>query len=368
MYKKMFDKFLSNSEQLNSAEKTTIISIFTMVILYGLIQAMFVVFFKMQNVPQMVFVNLTSIVICILNLYLLSDLKKLSVGLFLWVFNSCYYILATTYILGYNKHSSIFLPVLLLLIHIIFPKNRKYLVINTIMVFLTFFLNVYIKYKVQAPYYDSFNLLELLNTICALILAGLIIYLKYTVDKLIDNFNAKHVSGLEKAVGTLTTEANIDFLTGLWNRRYIESQFDLADFDDAFLIIADIDHFKLINDQYGHLCGDYILKEISLLLKSTFRNIDLVSRWGGEEFLILLKTSNKNVVFEKLERTRKTVEEKTFNYDGFDFNITVTFGYTAVEKNISMEKNIQKADTALYYGKNNGRNCVFCYNDIDSLV
>ncbi len=364
LYDRLLDKLLDNTDDLNSVEKTTIISIYTMVVIYGSIHVLFLCFFYINNIPELVFVNASSVLICLFNLYVLTDIKRLTLGLILWICNSCYYIIATTYLLGYNKNAIIFLPILLLLIHFIFPKEKKYLLVNTLIVLFTYCAHVYIKYTVTAIYFDRFNFIDAINNFCALVLSILIIYLKSTTDNLIEKHNSKQLKGLAEEVDVLTTEACEDFLTGLWNRRYIEKQLLVEDLSDAYIIIADIDYFKRINDVYGHLCGDFILKEFSNFLKTKFRNVDLVCRWGGEEFLIFLKSPDINNVTEKLEKIRNTVEETEYEFSEYKINFTVTFGFYKIDTTIPIEKNIDYADAALYYGKANGRNCVVNYDDI----
>ncbi len=366
IFSKIFDKILNNTENLDSVEKTTIISIYLMVIVYSMIHVFFLVFFIFENVHSMIFVNSTSIIICLINLHVLLDVKKLATGLILWVSNSCYYMIASIYILGYDKNPIIFLPVLLLLIHVIFPKQKKYLVANTLLVVLTYFLSIYLKFNKVSKYNDMYNFIEVINTFSALVLATLIIFLKSKTDALVNAYTSEQLDGLAEEVDNLTIEANIDFLTGLWNRRYIEKELSFKGLPNGYFILADIDFFKKINDNYGHLCGDYVLKEVAKLLQNAVRNIDCVCRWGGEEFLLIIKTEQGFNVSEKLERTKNAIEQVKFEYNGEEFNITITFGYTQIDRNISFDQNIHNADSALYYGKNNGRNCIHSFLELNN--
>ncbi len=333
IYDKLIKKFLTNADSLDSSEKKAVISIFALNVNYCFIQFFYMVFFQIQKIPQMVFVNFTSIIFCIVTIYILCDLKKLSLGLLLWVVNSCYYILAINYILGYDKNSIVFLPVLLLLVYFLFPKKKEYLYLNTVIIFLTYCFSLYIKYNIESIYNDMFPFIETINTTSSLLLATLIIYLKSHSDNLVSNYKNK-VDGLVEEVGTLTTKANIDFMTGLWNRRYVENQFLSDNFEDSYVILADLDYFKKVNDTYGHACGDYVLKEVSLMFKTAFRNTDTVSRWGGEEFLILLKHANGVNVEDKLDRLRKIIEETNFEYNDYIFTVTITNGYTYINQYI----------------------------------
>ncbi len=367
LHKKAIDKFLKKLDSFESVEKKSIIAIYTMVIIYCTIQASFLCFYIIQQVPEMIFVNTTSILICFLTLYSLRDLQKLTLGLTLWILNACYNILAMTYILGYNKNSVAFLPILLLLIHFIFPRKKKYLVLNTAIVLITYCLNILIRYNVVSLYYDSFTQIELINSFSALTLAALIIYLKSKSDYLVEAFNSKEVENLNKKLEILKTEACVDFLTGLWNRRYIQTQIDLGDIDsNSYLILTDIDYFEQINAEFGNLCGDYILIEIAHILKTSFSDTDIVSRWGGEEFLIIVKNGKKLNIAEKLEEAKNAIEKSNYAFNQNTFNITMTFGYTNIDKKITREQNLEKAYKALVYGKSNGKSCIHSYKDVAS--
>jgi diguanylate cyclase (GGDEF)-like protein len=136
------------------------------------------------------------------------------------------------------------------------------------------------------------------------------------------------------------------------------------DIKNFVIAIADIDFFKKINDQYGHDCGDYILVEISKIMKSMLRLEDQVARWGGEEFLLLLTRTDINGGFTAVEKIRKKVESNVFHYEGNNINVTMTFGlveYNSSENDV--ETCIKKADLALYDGKHKSRNCSIMYQE-----
>jgi len=159
--------------------------------------------------------------------------------------------------------------------------------------------------------------------------------------------------------------AMTDPLTGLFNRRSmiakIESEFKkAADFNMPFsIMIMDVDNFKQFNDNYGHDCGDYVLKQLALIIQNTSRDCDAVARWGGEEFLVLLPNTKRDDSLEVAERIRGTVEYHAFNYESEQLSITLTIGlgrYTSESE--SIDSIIKKADIALYDGKVSGKNCV----------
>ena len=124
------------------------------------------------------------------------------------------------------------------------------------------------------------------------------------------------------------------------------------------IIMADVDHFKSINDFFGHQAGDHVLKNISAQLKKQLRDSDHIARYGGEEFAVILPmTPLKDALFTA-ERLRKSIETQKIFYDGRSITVTMSFGVASLEKHqdISIEGFIKMADDALYDAKNSGRN------------
>ena len=159
--------------------------------------------------------------------------------------------------------------------------------------------------------------------------------------------------------------ANTDHLTGLLTRRSMAEHVDndlrscLTNKQNSAVIMADIDFFKKINDTYGHATGDEVLKEVASRLKENLRHCDRVFRWGGEEFMLVLPNISIDNAKEVCEGLRSDIEAAIFNFDGIEFNVSMTFGVAQFnEDNDSIEEVIKQADKALYKGKESGRNCV----------
>jgi len=157
-----------------------------------------------------------------------------------------------------------------------------------------------------------------------------------------------------------------DGLTRIYNHRFFqelfEKEYKRADrYSTVFsLIMLDIDHFKKVNDTYGHLCGDEILKELANLIKDCLRSMDIVARYGGEEFVMLLPETNGQETYQTAERIRLAVERTTFLGTGEGLKVTVSQGvaaYPSVDVHDRQEL-IAKADSALYEAKESGRNRV----------
>ena len=166
--------------------------------------------------------------------------------------------------------------------------------------------------------------------------------------------------------------ANTDFLTGLRNRRSMmallehQQRSSACEGTGCALVLLDIDHFKTFNDTHGHDCGDYVLTEVSKIMQSRLRSSDVIARWGGEEFLLLLPNTDARGAFGVADAVRTAVEEKRMTFAGRAISVTVTLGVAAAEKgNVELEQVLKRADHALYEGKVNGRNQVYSYVGVD---
>ncbi len=166
-------------------------------------------------------------------------------------------------------------------------------------------------------------------------------------------------------VSVLEYQAITDPLTGLFNRRHLEKtvpefiRYARQKSVDLAIFLVDIDHFKQINDTYGHLSGDRVITQFGQLLSSTFRQSDLCCRYGGEEFFIALPDTNLNSSTEIAERLRKLVEGRSFevNNDGTIINITISLGAACLSPtDETLAAFLHRADDALYKAKNTGRN------------
>ncbi|MGF1768518.1 response regulator [Enterovibrio makurazakiensis] len=146
--------------------------------------------------------------------------------------------------------------------------------------------------------------------------------------------------------------ANRDDLTGLWNRRYFFNFTDQNPAPFKSIAMIDIDHFKMINEQFGHNGGDHALKSIGQMLNTAFSSA-LPARFGGEEFVVLC-TGNSDVFNAELEAFRNELENTTIHYEGQPMRLTTSIGVASGEQ--SLPQLLKSADDKLYAAKNNGRN------------
>lgn len=147
-----------------------------------------------------------------------------------------------------------------------------------------------------------------------------------------------------------------DFLTGLKNRWSIEKEVDILLRQNSYfsLFLIDVDHFKKVNDTYGHNVGDIILHEMGKILADSLRSTDLGGRWGGEEFIAILPNTDIETAVIIAERIRKKIEETSH----LPCKITASFGVSIYEKGENLKATVERSDKALYQAKNDGRNCV----------
>jgi len=165
--------------------------------------------------------------------------------------------------------------------------------------------------------------------------------------------------------------ATTDGLTGINNhRRFQESLDDVISRVERYnrqvsLILCDIDHFKLVNDTYGHRMGDNVLKRIARILREEVRGADYVARYGGEEFVIILEETDRKGGKYMAERIREKVQNQVFTSDVGKFSITMSLGICTFPIDAKNKEDlIEKSDQALYYCKEHGRNQSISFDQI----
>ena len=172
---------------------------------------------------------------------------------------------------------------------------------------------------------------------------------------------------LNNAIEQLNIAVMTDPLTGLHNRRYMTQAIEQEKLRfkrtqrPFTLVISDIDHFKGVNDNYGHECGDEVLKQVSRTLRGLLRDQDHIARWGGEEFLMMLPETNLKGASAVADRIRLAVAETDTRCSDHEVKVTMTFGVAEFRNIVSVDEIIRNADSALYDGKEAGRNRVVVY-------
>ncbi len=213
------------------------------------------------------------------------------------------------------------------------------------------------------------------------VLAHVFDKMRLTIQK---EFNAlaEHQAHLEQEVLKRTEELNkmnqqlqiisrIDELTKLPNRRDIREkiQNEIYRYErtnrNFSILFVDIDKFKDFNDKFGNFCGDLVLNTVGETLRDQLRKQDVVSRWGGEEFLVMLPETPLQGASLVAERLRRSIENRKIEFAGQQQHVTITLGVAEYDKRLGMDHSINLADRALYNGKQTGRNKVVVFDPKD---
>ena len=196
---------------------------------------------------------------------------------------------------------------------------------------------------------------------------GLFYLLELRISRIIADYDNKLIEEkdrLSRAYLKMKDMAFIDSLTGLYNRRAMnlkleeEISYARRNGRDFCIILGDVDKFKAINDSYGHDAGDFILRELSRIMRVNLRLEDRIARWGGEEFLIFISDADKDKGKVIAEKLRAAIEAQKFKYSGKSISVTMTFGICPSEYGSCLNDLINMADENLYRGKRSTRNCV----------
>lgn len=244
-----------------------------------------------------------------------------------------------------------------------FKQNFRIPLISSAIVFVCyFFVREYCVYEgsiltidVSDQFVDGIYLFNIILTFCFLWVVALLFSLEV--------YYMQH--HLESENTSLEQLANYDPLTKLMNRRsmdiYLKDAIDRAKQkgEPFCLIMADVDDFKKINDTYGHAAGDMVLEEVAGVIIEDVRDKDCVCRWGGEEILILIRSSHE-IARNVARRICKDIAASRIDIGGIKLAITMTLGVSMYRENDDIDSVVERADKSMYKGKKNGKNQVVC--------
>jgi diguanylate cyclase (GGDEF)-like protein len=172
------------------------------------------------------------------------------------------------------------------------------------------------------------------------------------------------LDGMQVLASHLEKHAVTDSLTGMINHEHVFTELKKAlsqsqsDQVPLCIVMADIDHFKRVNDNYGHLAGDGVLKEVAKRIKGSLRGFDIVGRYGGEEFLLILHRAELATARMVAERIRSRIAATPIDLPKEILDVTISMGVAMAKSDESVNSLVERADRALYNAKENGRNQV----------
>jgi diguanylate cyclase len=169
---------------------------------------------------------------------------------------------------------------------------------------------------------------------------------------------------MENSYRLVSNLAEKDELTNLYNYRSFRKKLNEMQPRNIAILLLDVDYFKVFNDSYGHLCGDAVLRDMAAVLKSSLREMDMIFRYGGEEFAVILQCGNEMEVQSAAKRISNDIKKYPFHFNNETaLHVTVSIGYAiGTEKIKTTEELFKIADDALYNAKDSGRNLIGCPN------
>ena len=176
------------------------------------------------------------------------------------------------------------------------------------------------------------------------------------------------LGGMQALASALEQQAITDSLTGMINHEHVFSELQRAinkaqsERSPLCVVMADLDHFKKVNDTYGHLAGDGVLKEVASRIKNSLRGFDIVGRYGGEEFLLILNRADLQTARMVAERIRSRIVATPIDLPEVLLDVTISMGVAMVKEDEDVNSLVERADKALYEAKENGRNQVALAN------
>lgn len=334
--------------------------IYTQIILMiALAHIGYTILYLLINQPELALFNVGSVILY-LSLLRVVKKNKLRQALFCVHLEVCLFVTLGILMLGWEFGFQYLLVCAASIVYFNPYKNKRtayYIAVFEMLLFVVLYLHT----RINLPWITT-NLssleISLIFIVCAVSTFSLIIYVAYVsnISQYLSN------TELREQNKNLKNLAENDPLTGLLNRRGMQSKMEKIyeecknSSTNFAVIIGDIDDFKNINDTYVHDCGDYVLRSLADILKFSLREKDYVSRWGGEEFLILLYNVDDRSTFEIIDRLRKNIQKTKLTYKNKIIRYTVSFGGFVQKDNYKIDEMIEKADESLYYSKNNGKN------------
>lgn len=342
----------------NIDESSYVHKVYRNIICLGLLlHVLYAVLFGVFQHPLGCLYNIGSTLFYVTMLYLSIKKRCYSVVVSLIHLESCLFAVVHTLFYGWDGTFYMFLVAMASLVYFC-PYQRTYIpyLISFFHFSVFFILRIYtLNFAPLFSMNPLFNqILFFGNCICSFMV---ILYIAY-----VSKVNAA-VSQKELMVQNVNLKqiAEYDQLTGLYSRHCLKEQFKQGANENTILAIGDIDDFKVINDQYGHICGDAVLVELAHQMRRYFSSDVFLCRWGGEEFIFIFKNMTLLEVQKELADFCQWLECYPFKYQNITVYITMTFGLSEGCHEMNLTQWIDQADQLLYKGKHKGKNIVIIH-------
>jgi diguanylate cyclase (GGDEF)-like protein len=303
-----------------------------------------------------VILNASALIIYLIFYFLLTKEKYELVNVLITL-DVIVYTLLVIYLIGGLSSFAVMYIILLLNLQPLIPYKNTFIQRSLILAIVTAFIIVLITHFLRTPVYavslEHLRVYAIFNIYLTVVYLLMEIIFQNILRSFLLNYQLQKLEELD-------FQAHTDFLTGLFNRRYADSIFSsirMKEQNNYVVALLDIDNFKKINDTFGHTCGDEVLKFLSVFLSHNVRKSDVLFRWGGEEFLVLLKEVDLDTAYVLLERMRKKLANAYIPTKQGLLRITVTIGMAILNSSLPFQS-IDDSDKKLYEGKQRGKNMV----------
>ncbi len=339
-------------------------------IIAGILFAFFILLYWIIDFPRItVLINIASLVIDLVGLVLITRFQVHKSAAHLFTFATYFSLVGTTLYTGGIDGSSMVWVAFLPIAATIMAGTTDGLVWGGISV--STIAGIYVLNRVLGIDFTllpSTSMDRMIDLIAITSVTGTAIWLN-------EKAKARAMNQLESAQALLNHLAMVDPLTNVFNRRYFfdraKIELEIARLQESrtSILLLDIDHFKKINDSYGHNVGDQILTGLVALCQENLREMDTLARLGGEEFVILLPETDLAEARHIAERLRRTLEHTPIKTDSGPQNVTVSIGvmsHPTSDADLPVDKLVQQADQAMYLAKRSGRNRVVTWQSQES--
>ncbi|MCR5800569.1 MAG: diguanylate cyclase [Lachnospiraceae bacterium] len=351
-------RFIERIEKLIS-KKVEYFAYFIGFLACFVVHVLYLILFKTYGIKEMAIFNIGSVIfyaVCIILIYRIKNRVYLVYLGFAEIL--VHATLATVYA-GWKPDFGMFI---LMIVGVVFLMPNINTKIPYVLLFVSLVLYSSLRMIFWGPEKPVYELSDEVGNIFFLInsIVGMLVLVYMTVIySVINHYSQSRIRVQNVRLNVLV---NIDPLTQLTNRRAMNDSLkkieaSIRGTDKTYVIgIGDIDDFKNVNDIYGHACGDTVLKKIAAIISDNLPSNAVVARWGGEEFLFVIPSTDLKEGAACAENIVKTVAANVFEKDDKKFNVTMTFGVCEGTDGADPEKIINQADKRLYKGKNSGKN------------